>query len=364
MRFFLTILVFLFSTSAQAQIDPILRDFFPGIYLSKQELLEKYTQVSDLRYEDVVNQQMVITEKDENQFNLQIYADSITFSRLYVRDTINYLLLFNADHWLIEYKSDFKECSDWHSSDVPQPIASHSIITYNSWNKPAKFETYCATKDYQWITDFYYSSSGEIDSIIKLSGTLELKPIEKIIAFDYTYHTTDENGSRIFIIDQDLDINSYLRDENGEEEYYEVAEYENIRSRSPYREVQTLRNNFKHFVYEFDSLGFILNVKAINSLRGFSSIQSGIADLPCDIEDESPVLIEFYYENGKLWHVDHTSMKMDFGKTLISTAGRMRIHYRRNKIKEILFYNNEATLLEKWTPRKGIETVIPKTKRN
>ena len=359
----IAVIIFVFSLqAAHAQEEIAISDFVPQVFLFKNDIFEKY-QYKSFNYESTLldwekksKEEFKIFSKNEKQI---IYNQiDRAFS-----DTLTHVLDFNEHKQLKKWEIDVKDCYDRKSSDMPEPLISTIDITYNANGQIAGISGHCKSNEYATKTSYHYNESKHLDSIIFSEGYSNQRIFRKVIFVDTTIFSGEPKSSMVLILNTNFNYNKWLKFELNDGTYLDENQTGEIFSRNRVPKMQEFGDGAgTNFVYEFDSLGRITSLRTMNANAEY------IADLAtygcdfCDANCDGPSVIEFYYQNEKISgiEIDSYSAPNEAGK--LSCRCLMKITYRKDKIKEIIFYNGldyfNWILVKKWNKRKGF--FIPK----
>jgi hypothetical protein len=355
------ILIFILQ-AVHAQEEIAISDFVPQVFLFKNDIFEKY-QFKSFNYESTLldwekksKEEFKIFSKNEKQI---IYNQiDRAFS-----DTITHVLDFNEHKQLKKWEIDVKDCYDRKSSDVPEPLISKVDITYNANGLISGISGHCKSNEYATNTIYHYNESNHLDSIIFSEGYSNQRIFQKVIFVDTTIFSGETKSSMVLILNTTFDYKRWLQVELNETIINSETQTGEISSLYRAPKMQEFGDGAgTNFVYEFDSLCRITSLRTMNSNAEY------IADLPtfgcdfCDANCDGPSVVEFYYQKDKISGIEMASFSApnEAGKLICRCF--MKFSYRKDKIKEILFYNGldyfSWILVKKWNKRKGF--FIPK----
>lgn len=361
MKKHLLILFLLISSFLQSQENTSVADFLPPIYLTKQRLLDKFAFQKELNYSFYLDALTNRTDRNPPLIWKEIYRDSIIYAEIWnnMLDTIINQLNFNSKKQLISWDINLSDCYNRYDSDVPSPMLSNYIFKYNNSDNIEHIEGYCATKAYSTKRNFYYNTNRDLDSIVYKAGYSDLKVQERIIFIDSALFSSETNGSTVLILNTTLDYSDWIRREFGEDIPIDVVNsIDPFYTRNISRNTHTVkRESGVNYMYEFDSLGRTIHLRSTDVNGNLCPMESmGSTINYCAKEDNSPALIEIYYEKDKISFIDHYTCNYNFSESKFSSGGRMKILWRKDNLREIQFYKCYR-MVDSWSPRHGLAKV-------
>jgi hypothetical protein len=355
----IAVIIFVFILqAAHAQEEIAISDFVPQVFLFKNDIFEKY-QYKSFNYESTL---LDLEKKSKDEFKIISKNEKqIIYSQIdrVFSDTITHVLDFNELKQLKKWEIDVKDCYDRKSSDMPQPLISKVDVTYNPNGQISGISGHCKSNEYATKTIYHYNESNHLDSIIFSEGYSYQRIFQKVIFVDTTIFSGETRSSMVLILNTNFDYNRWLQVELNETTINSEIQTGEIFSRNRVPKMQEFGDGAgTNYVYEFDSLGRITSLRTMNANAEY------IADLAtygCDFCD-GPSVIEFYYQNDKISGIELASYSAPNEAGKLSCRCLMKITHRKDKIKEIIFYNGldyfNWILVKKWNKRKGF--FIPK----
>ena len=343
--FFLFIPVISFS-----QDNSKIAEFLPSMFLQKENLIAHYTNEEILRYDSFLKKLSSRTENNPEILTKKVYSDSIIYSEAvnFRPDSVVYHLYFNNEGQLTKWERNLTDCYDRYNSDMPSPMISNAVIQYNSSDKVDQISGSCASGEYAFQTNYFYSSGANLDSIIYRSGYSDLRIDWKVIFIDSALFSSESNGSAVLILNTPFDYKKWIKGELEEmsrnNKLYRELSRDSLDTVLIRPSISTYNHN--HY-YEFDSLG--------RTIRRMVLDENGYT--PNDFDGLSPTIIELCYnEKGQLVGVDHIRSDMALGQSKHSDGGRMQILWKGESLREIKFYNS-VRQVDSWSQQKGFESI-------